>query len=264
MDTLVVATYNLHAGMDGYGRRYDVVEACRLLGADVLILEEVFAARGGASQADEIGESLGYERIELPMSRAWRTREELPAPDDGSWEPHRPYPRSRRALRVGSYFRGAHRVADGYEEGTWGLAILARRPILASESIELGRLKRDYTARSALSVTIEGGLHVVGAHMPHLTHGSPLHYRRLDHALRPLVRRRAPAVLGGDMNYWGPPIELVLRGWNRAVKAKTWPAWKPWHQLDHLFVTSSVTTLGGEACRAGNSDHLPLRVTIEI
>ncbi|HLI43023.1 MAG TPA: endonuclease/exonuclease/phosphatase family protein, partial [Acidimicrobiales bacterium] len=260
---LVVATFNLHAGMDGYGRRFDVVEACRPLEADVLILEEIFAPAGGVGQADEIGEALGYRRVELPLARAWRTIHELPAPPGAGWEPRRPYPRERRALRVGSYLK-TPRSGAGYEEGSWGLAVLTREPVVASEVIELGRLTRDYTSRAALSVTLEGGLRVVAVHMPHLTHGSPVHFHRLQSALRPLVRGRWHAVLGGDMNYWGPPLELALQGWRRAVKAKTWPAWRPRHQLDHLFVSRDVRAVGGGVVRSGNSDHLPLRATIEL
>jgi endonuclease/exonuclease/phosphatase family metal-dependent hydrolase len=259
---VVVATWNLHAGINGYGRRFDFVEACRALGADVLILQEVFAPIDGASQADEVCAALGYEhRMELPMSRAWRIREEIPAPPAAGWEPQRPYQRSRRALRVGSYFRGARVDEHRYEPGTWGLAILAREPIVDSEAIELGKLKRDYTFRTALSVTLRSGLHVIAAHMAHSTHGSPRHFRTLRRAL---PGPEVAAVLGGDLNFWGPPIEVAMPGWRRAAVGRTWPSYRPVAQLDHLFVTRSVAALGGEAVAVGNSDHLPLRARIDF
>ena len=258
---LIVATFNVHAGMDGFGRRYDLIEACRSLGADVLILQEVFAPVGATSQAAEIASALGYEALELPLSRSWRTRDELPAGvgDTDLWEPHKPYPRAGRALRVGRYIRAGDSENAGYEEGTWGLAVLTRGSPVSSRTIELGHLRRDFTARAALSVTLASGLQVVGTHMAHSTHGSPLHLRRLYAALPP---RDMPAVLGGDMNFWGPPISLALPGWHRAALGKTWPAQRPRHQLDHLFVTPPVKVLSGSVARLGNSDHLPLRAEI--
>jgi endonuclease/exonuclease/phosphatase family metal-dependent hydrolase len=38
--TFSIATFNMHAGVDGWGRPYDVVAACRLIDADVVVLEE--------------------------------------------------------------------------------------------------------------------------------------------------------------------------------------------------------------------------------
>ncbi len=258
---LTLATFNLHAGMDGYGRRFDVVEACSVLEADVLVLEEVFTPAEGAGQASEIAAALGYEAAELRLAPALRLRQPLPVPPGAGWEPKRPYPQVRRALRVGARL-DRHRGRLGpYEPGWWGLAVLTReRPVSVSE-IDLGRLRRDVTRRGALVVELPDGLQVVGIHMAHSTHGSPLQFRRLR-ALLP--DKQAPAVLAGDMNFWGPPIELALPGWRRAAKDKTWPAWRPRHQLDHIFVTPAVARLGGEAVRAGNSDHLPIRASLAL
>ncbi len=64
---VIVATFNAHAGMDGYGRRYDLIEACRLIGADVLILQEVFAPLNAASQAREIADALSLGLVVLPL-----------------------------------------------------------------------------------------------------------------------------------------------------------------------------------------------------
>ena len=108
-------------------------------------------------------------------------------------------------------------------------------------------------------MTLGSGLRVVGTHLAHSTHGSPLHLRRLYSML---PSPGVPAVLGGDMNFWGPPLEAVLRGWRRSARGKTWPARRPRHQLDHLFVTRPVKVLGGGVVRAGDSDHLPLRAKL--
>lgn len=258
---LVTATFNIHAGVDGYGRPFDVVAACGELGADVLFLEEVFDPGDGPSQAAIVAAELGLHCSELPLTRALRLAAPLPDAPPDQWEPRRPYPRGARSLIVGGALWRRGRRGPEYEEGSWGIAVLTRERPLGLEVIELGRLRRDVTRRAALVVELPSGLKAIGTHMSHFTHGSPLHVLRLRAGL---PRPDGPAVLGGDMNFWGPPVEACLPGWRRAAKGKTWPARRPLHQLDHLLVTRAVVTLGGEAVRAGNSDHLPLRARIAV
>ena len=58
-----------------------------------------------------------------------------------------------KALRVGGRVdTGRRDDLAGYEEGTWGLAVLCRPRIVTSEALQLGRLKRDFTQRGALVV----------------------------------------------------------------------------------------------------------------
>jgi len=58
MPELSVASFNAHAGMDGWGRPYDLTEACRHLDADVIVLQEIFAPLNAISQADEVAAAL--------------------------------------------------------------------------------------------------------------------------------------------------------------------------------------------------------------
>ena len=44
---LSIANYNMHCGMDGWGRPYDYVAAIAALDADVIVLEEAWTADGG-------------------------------------------------------------------------------------------------------------------------------------------------------------------------------------------------------------------------
>jgi endonuclease/exonuclease/phosphatase family metal-dependent hydrolase len=256
---VVAATFNIHAGIDGYGRPFDVVGACGELGADIIFLEEVFHPGKGPSQAALVADELGFHCSEVPLTRALRLRHPLTGAPVGEWEPRRPYSRGARSLLVGGSLRRKGRRASQYEEGAWGIAVLTREAPVGFSVIELGRLRRDVTRRAALVVELPSGLKAIGTHMSHFTHGSPLHVLRLRAGLPGADR---PAILGGDMNFWGPPVELCLPGWRRAAKAKTWPARRPLHQLDHLLVTRPVERLGGEAVRLGNSDHLPLRARI--
>lgn len=283
---LSVASFNTHAGMDGWGRPYDLSGACRQLDTDVIVLQETFAPLNGTSQAETVASELGYTPVELPLARAWRRKEGIA--EGKGWEPRKVLPTTLRALRVGGHV-DYRRHADfaGYEEGTWGLAVLCKPTIVTTEALQLGRLKRDFTQRGALIVELEtrqgdagaagaserdagpqepaaaatsaGRFTVVGTHAAHLTVGSPFQIRRLH---RHLPAADSPAALAGDMNLWGPPVSLLLPGWKRAVRGRTWPAWRPHSQPDHILVNRAVTVVDSEVVHAGNSDHRAVRARL--
>src|SRR5579884_2196140 len=98
MPRLVVATFNVHGGVDGWGRAYDVVDACRRLEADVLVLQESWTPAEGRAMAPVV----------------------LYPPDDRDrrgWGPPR-WPRRSAGIRAG------HRSGRGAAvvRGTVGLA----------------------------------------------------------------------------------------------------------------------------------------------
>jgi endonuclease/exonuclease/phosphatase (EEP) superfamily protein YafD len=66
------------------------------------------------------------------------------------------------------------------------------------------------------------------------------------------------AVLAGDMNMWGPPVNSYVRGWRRAVTGRTWPAHRPHSQLDHVLVTPPVRVLEARIGEYAGSDHRPV------
>ncbi len=266
--SLRVATFNAHAGVDGWGRPYDVVAACRLIDADVLVLEESWAPADGPSLARRVADALSYEvrehalaggRLAGPHPHAdarwmrpldWRGRSHAIFLDS-----ERPF--SPRVVR-------STRFAEG-SAGRWGIAVLSRVPISATEVVELGRLGRDRARRAALVVTVGSvvPLTVVGTHMSHLTYGAPRQFVRLARALEERVGQ-GPGVLAGDMNLWGPPVSLLFPRWRRAVRAKTWPSWRPHSQVDHVLVRGPLRVLHAEVLDAVGSDHRPVRVEIGL
>ena len=133
-----------------------------------------------------------------------------------------------------------------------------------SQLLHLPSLRRDRVRRAAIVVdlTAEGRpLSVVGTHMSHLQYGSHRHYG--DALLRCCAPRRRPdAVLLGDMNLWGPPVRAFLRGWHRAVKGRTWPAWNPHSQIDHILVRGDVQVGSAAVLPAAGSDHRPVRAEL--
>ncbi|HEY7946621.1 MAG TPA: endonuclease/exonuclease/phosphatase family protein [Acidimicrobiales bacterium] len=267
MPGVVVASFNVHGGVDGRGRPFDVAAACRAVDADLLVLQETWTPDGGEPLARRVGTALGYQVEELAMARARLAS----MPDDAlvpaSWGPllrvSGPYglrvgePRSRRVAPA--------TVTTIADHGTWGMALLARIPVRATAVLDLGQLWRDPARRGALAVDVDldgRPLRVVGTHMSHLSNGSILQLRSLH---RLITDPAVPAVLAGDMNLWGPPLSALFPGWSRIVRGRTWPAWRPVAQLDHILVTAGVRALGpGEVLEVAGSDHLPVRAQLAL
>jgi endonuclease/exonuclease/phosphatase family metal-dependent hydrolase len=266
---LVIASFNVHAGVDGWGRPWDVAAAVRCLDADVVVLQEVWSPDGEPSTASVIGSCLGYKVAERALARGRRA---VPHPEaDHRWmrsldwrgEGHALFldserPLSPRVLRSARF--------DEAEPGSWGIAVLSRLPILADEVLDLGRLPRDRVTRAALVVRVAVGsrpLTVVGTHMSHLTYGSPLHFLRLHDTLRRQADGQ-PSVLAGDMNLWGPPTSLFFADWRRTVSGRTWPAWRPHSQIDHILVRGPVAASQSAVMPDFGSDHLAVRTALTL
>jgi endonuclease/exonuclease/phosphatase family metal-dependent hydrolase len=277
MPPLVVASFNVHGGVDGWGRPFDVVEACRDIGADVLVLQESWSPDGGVSVAGSVARQLGYAAVELEFARGRIATP--PEPGMPRWGP-RLWARSghgmrldrRRAVATGRAVapRSAHAVSG---RGTWSIAVMSRLPVTHTETIDLGQLPTDPARRGAIVMDVEleratKPFRVVGTHLAHLSQGSPRQIGALRRSLNSLTP--APGVLAGDMNLWGPPLTLLLPGWARAVRGRTWPTWwsRPLVQSDHVLVrattNASVRVVAGEVLRIAGSDHFPVRASLVI
>ena len=231
MPQLRVATFNARWGLDHRRNRpFDLVGAARQLDADVLFLAEMWWPDDRDGPAEEVAGALGYAVHRAATAPAALVR----------GRPH--------------VLRSARRAT-----GTWGIAVLSRLPVRSEERVELRRLPRDPAGRrAALVVTVEVGgapFTVVGTHLGHLTHGSPLQVRAL---LPHLPGPDTAAAVVGDLNMWGPVATALFPGWRRAVRSRTWPGRLPHSQIDHILVTPVVTPVGGDRGPYVGSDHRPL------
>jgi len=258
----VAASFNVHAGVDGWGRPFDWLEASRALDADVLVLQEAWQPDEGPGVAETIATNLGYERYERSLARG---RVALPDPRaDQRWMRSLDWRSVNHSIYLDSELPLSRHVTasarfQSAPTGSWNVAVLTRLPVVRTDVIELGRLWRDRVRRAALVVWVDVAgreVAIVGTHMTHLTYGSPLHYRRLARALDRVVGH-GPALMAGDMNLWGPPVRVFLRGWHRAVRGKTWPAWRPHSQVDHIVVRG-LSVRAGEVRPDAGSDHRPI------
>jgi endonuclease/exonuclease/phosphatase family metal-dependent hydrolase len=267
--TFVIGTFNVHAGVDGWGRPFDVVEACRAIDADVLVLEESWTPDDGPGTADRVAQAMGYSVVEHALAAG-----RLAAPHPGAdsrWMRSLDWRGASHAIYLDSErpFGDRTRASTRYrtaQPGRWSLAVLSRFPVESWRVFELGRLPRDRARRVAIVAGLRVGgslVTIVGTHMSHITYGAPRHYLRLGRHLRDTLGD-GPAVLAGDMNMWGPPVTLLLPGWKRALRSKTWPAWRPHSHVDHVLIRGPMSTVRAEVLPASGSDHLPVRVQLAL
>jgi endonuclease/exonuclease/phosphatase family metal-dependent hydrolase len=267
---LTVANFNLHAGVDGWGRPFDTIAVCRELGTDVMALEESWtSAEAGApdeiGQAEQIAAALGYEAFTCALAEGRRSRPDPAATD--KWMSPQGLRAGRNALFFDSERPYSAHVSDSprfteAERGTWGIAVLVRRGMTVDDSriLHLPQLGRDRVRRAAMVVDLTVDHHqisVIGTHMSHLQFGSHRHYASLKKRLR-TGEARPDAVLLGDMNLWGPPVRIFLPQWHRAVKGPTWPAGQPHSQIDHILVRGAIEIVRGEVRPNSGSDHRPV------
>lgn len=270
---LTVANFNMHAGVDGWGRAFDPIAVCQSLGADVLVLEEAWTTAGheGDGQAEQIARAIGGRVFTCTLAEGIRIR---PNPEaTRHWKPrislrrtggHALYFDCQRPLSAA--VREQPRVIEG-ERGTWGIAVIVRDGLEVEDSrtVHLPQLKLDRVRRAAVVVDLQVDgvpISVVGTHMSHLHMGSHRHYTALRNELR--KQARPDAVLLGDMNLWGPPVTAFFTEWHRTVRGRTWPTWRPHSQIDHILVRGRIRATKGEVLPDAGSDHRPVRAVLTV
>lgn len=235
MARITVASYNVHWGYDKRGGTFDIVEVCRMLDADLLVMQESWLPGGEKSEADRAAAELGYEVVHAVMGPG----------------------------RVGG--RRPRLCAPGRATGRLALSMLARVPVLSTTELDMVRLPLDTSPRRLavrVDLDFEGApFTFVGTHLDHLSHGSPWQLRGL---MAQLPAPDRPMALAGDMNMWGPVLSALLPGWRRAVRGRTWPNGRPHSQIDHIMVTGAVEAVTHDVLAAGRSDHLPVRATLQF
>ena len=231
-EPITLASLNLHGGMTARGEPFDVAEACHRLKADVITLQEAWRPDAQPDLVTAVAAELGAQVRHRGLAR-----------------------NTNRAL-LG--------VGTDTGSGTWGLAVLSQLPVTGYQEIELGRAPGDRISRAAQVVTLNtpGGtaLRVVNTHLTH-RFTSPVQ-------LMLLTRRLAggpevATVIVGDLNMPRPGT-LAAPRYRATVRGRTYPAGRPWIQLDHLLVCGPVRVSGAEVAEPVGSDHLPIRAELSV
>src|SRR5262249_19013600 len=115
-------------------------------------------------------------------------------------------------------------IIRGRGLGTIGIAVFSRVTARRVGELELGRVPFDpvRVGRPALHLALylEGRyVDLVAIHLTsRLPYGPPMQMRRL----RPKLPAGRPVIMAGDFNFWGPGVGLLLPGWSRPVRGRTW------------------------------------------
>jgi endonuclease/exonuclease/phosphatase family metal-dependent hydrolase len=145
----------------------------------------------------------------------------------------------------------------------WSIAIISRYP---AERLLDHPLPSIYGSdRAMIRIRLrDSGIVVAGGHLDgiHAARRNPLSWMRQRAALRAL----APShdVVAADFNMWGPIVAHDLRPLRRAVRGRTWPAWRPHSQIDHLMVGDRLDVVAGEVLPDMGSDHLPVVAALRL
>jgi endonuclease/exonuclease/phosphatase (EEP) superfamily protein YafD len=236
MPELTVACLNLHWGVDMRGDEFDAMSACLDLDADVLVLPEAWRPHGRTAFVDKLATRTGAVLQDVAFM--------------SDRNPARP----------------RHLHPPPGPAGTCGLALLCRLPVRSMTTVPLPKAPGDVIERRyAIIVDVELDAHthvaVAGIHASHRLWGSLPQLRSVD---RVLAARGMPTVIAGDCNMWGPPVQLALRTRRRAVRGRTWPAWRPHSQIDHVWIDDRFDVVDARVGPHVGSDHRPVRATLSV
>jgi endonuclease/exonuclease/phosphatase family metal-dependent hydrolase len=263
-----VATFNLHAGVDGWGRPTRALEVVKGLDADVIVLPELWRADEGHDFFTDLSSTLGVTGGFAPLAHGERVTTGV---GSTRWQPrlahfvgerglffdeHRALTKSQLASRA---------LVEHIETGTWGLALLTRLTLEECQSVSLGRLPREKVQRAFLVARISDGgrsFYVLAIHGAHISHGSHLQYRRINDYVATLDPE-VPVLLAGDFNAWRPLLRLYLPGWRSLATGRTWPTPRPHSQIDHVLGRGPWHS-SHSFTRDGGSDHLALVADLEL
>ncbi len=263
-----VVTFNLHAGVDGWGRPTRALEHLISLRPDIAICPELWRGDDGTDFVALLQENLGMRGEFVPLARAERVTSGV---GPRRWQPFLAHFTGERGL----YFRehreltpqqiSHRRIRPHVEKGEWGLGLFTSLPLDSLEVIALGRLPREKVRRALIGARIrvdEQSVHVLAVHGAHLSHGSPLLYRQVARIVRGLAPARA-IILAGDFNCWRPLLRVFLPGWTTLARARTWPAHRPHSQIDHILGRGPWRRIAAGATDGG-SDHRALRADVTL
>jgi endonuclease/exonuclease/phosphatase family metal-dependent hydrolase len=238
---LRVLTYNIHKGIGGLDRRYDlarIVETVRHYRPDVALLQEV--DDGVKRSRHDCQVDLLAEAIELP---------------------HRAYQRNVR-VSVGHY----------------GNAVLSRFPLADPADFDLTIRFKKRRCALVCQVQVAHGDHarsvaIANVHLGLAGFERQIQLRRLlASPLLAEVGDGTPLIVAGDFNdVWENLGRRVMHpaGFNLAgAHVRTFPAAAPLRRLDRVFYRGGIEAIAAFAGHTGParraSDHLPLIVDFDM
>lgn len=246
MQTLNIATYNIHKGFSQFNRRlvvHELRERLHELNADIVFLQEVQGEHARHTQRHHNYPATSQH--EFIAEKIW---------------PHSAY--------------GKNSV---YEGGHHGNAILSRFPILQSLNSDISAHR--FESRGLLHCQIEmpeqRRVHCICAHFGLFAKGRRAQTKALIEYVRNEIPHDEPLIIAGDFNDWRNQMssELALNldihdvfATHQGQPARSFPASLPLFRLDRIYVRGfsvlhSKVHIGGAWQRL--SDHAALSTKLK-
>ncbi len=235
MNTVRIATYNIHKGVQGLGpmRRLEIHNlalAVESLDADVVCLQEV----------------RHYNRREAKRFPLW--------PELGQAE-----------FLAPPGYEAVYRTNAVTRDGEHGNALLSRWPVMSHQHEDMSDHRLEQRGFLHVTLHVHGQLvHVMVVHLGLVRASRVRQVAQLQRFIQREIPSDAPLLVAGDFNDWGQTVQLAfkrsgLHAWG--VPQPTFPSRLPLAQLDYVFARGLVPV--GLTVPRGRvwwrmSDHLPL------
>lgn len=241
METIRVATWNIHKGVNGLGpnRRLEIHNiglAIDQFDADIICLQEVRKHHHGEAQRFAHWPALEQADFLAPLG-------------------YTPIYQSNAITKHGEH----------------GNALLTRWPVIKHQHEDMSDHRFEQRGLLHVEVLIHDlPVHVVVVHLGLIKSSRRRQVVQLCNFIQREIPKNAPLLVAGDFNDWGTTCEAVLKSEqlhafktnpNTAKKLRTYPARLPLVQLDYVFarhLSATHATVPNGMQWARMSDHLPL------
>jgi endonuclease/exonuclease/phosphatase family metal-dependent hydrolase len=236
MNTVRVATYNIHKGVQGVGpqRRLEIHNlghAVEQLDADIVCLQEVRKMHRGE-------EEFFTHWPEMPQA-------DFLAPEG---------------------YEAIYRTNAFTKHGEHGNAILSRWPVVTHQHEDISDHRFEQRGLLHAEVLVYGRMvHVVVVHLGLIRASRVRQVAQLQRFIEREIPANEPLLVAGDFNDWGALVERTLATVNlksfQGARQATFPARLPLVQLDYVY-SRGLTPVSVHVPRGRiwwrMSDHLPL------
>lgn len=229
-DCLRISSYNIHRCV-GRDRRLDVGRVAR-------VIRELDCDIVGLQEVDNIPDG-GHDSMQLDFL----------------------------AAATGMHAVAGHTIIR--HEGSFGNALLTRRPVLAVRQHDLSFHRREPRGAIDVDLNVEGELvRVIVTHLGLRPAERRFQVRRMLKLLHDIPPERNVVVLG-DINEWlplGRPLRWLHGLLGHAPGERSFPSGLPLFALDRVWVRPRHTLLAFETHRSAiarvASDHLPVKAIV--
>ncbi|MEY4296093.1 MAG: hypothetical protein RLY82_1781 [Pseudomonadota bacterium] len=241
MDTIRVATWNIHKGVNGLGPRkrleiHNIGLAVDQFDADIICLQEVRK----------------HHRREAQRFAHWPSLEQADFLAPLGYTP-------------------VYQTNAITKHGEHGNALLTRWPVVKHQHEDMSDHRFEQRGLLHVEVLIhEAPVHIVVVHLGLIKSSRHRQVKQLCDYIQREIPKDSPLIVAGDFNDWGSACEIALKSEHlhpfptnpiSAKKLRTYPARLPLVQFDYIFArylaaTSATVPTGQQWARM--SDHLPL------